>query len=272
MGLRIELGQTVHVERRITGSKSLKGVSKLLGAKPPRYLILEIPTYQGQLLFSTVNEECVVRFLKDGTLVGFWSRVVKIVSEPFPLMIVEYPTEVEELTVREHERVDCNIPSVLILHAPIVKDITEEPKAPRDPDAKEPEAPAPETPRSSPPMKASMVDMSKGGCLIAVRIPDWRATVRKMFAMDPASLGFYEAEGSIDRYIRGSYVDVQFELPSPARPGARQVRGEVRWSKREGSTIFLGTQFHDCPADIAADIEAIISQQREFFTRRADMF
>ena len=272
MGLRIALGQTVYVERRV-GDSHIKGTSHIIGARPPRYLFLEAPVANNKLLFSSANEKCIIRFLREGTLVGFRAQVLKIITEPFPMMILEYPPDIEEVTVRQFERVDCCIEAILNLRLPSL-----EGKALRPPTGVRAKKEGAETISIGtgmlppPPVKSLIYDLSVGGCMLEVKAHDWRNLLRKIVVSIQDTVEVIETDEWMDQLILNTVADIHFELPMPAKQGGRDVTCEVRRIGRTEPHTFLGMQFKAADPELNLDIQSIIKHQHDFFTRHEDYF
>lgn len=85
------------------------GLVRLLGHKPSKFVLTEIPAFGGRHLNFESGEPCVVRSVIDERVVGFIARVLRIQFSPDALLFLSYPSVVQELTLRRHERfpVDC---------------------------------------------------------------------------------------------------------------------------------------------------------------------
>ncbi|WP_428559287.1 MAG: flagellar brake protein [Solidesulfovibrio sp. DCME] len=61
-----------------------------------------------QLLYP--DAAVIARYLHEGTVVGFSSRVIKWIQVPFPLIFLTYPGSLESHDLRRHRRISCCIP------------------------------------------------------------------------------------------------------------------------------------------------------------------
>ncbi len=61
-----------------------------------------------QLLYP--DNTAIVRYLHDGTVVGFSTRVIRFIQLPFPLVFFTFPKKLESHDLRRHPRVSCCLP------------------------------------------------------------------------------------------------------------------------------------------------------------------
>lgn len=85
--------------------------ARLLGLRPERFLMCELPSHEGVSL-GTTGASCTVRYLAHGKVVGFVASVLKAQFSPEPLLFLSYPSAVKELTLRRQERVRINLDAV----------------------------------------------------------------------------------------------------------------------------------------------------------------
>lgn len=76
------------------------------------YLMLDSPQYQGRAVALVLGAPCSARFLMDDTACGFASTVVRA-QRGEPLFRLAWPSDVEFVSIRRHERVGVSIPCAL---------------------------------------------------------------------------------------------------------------------------------------------------------------
>lgn len=106
-GLIIEL---VNLKQRIKSS--------LVGMEPGRYLIVRISEKDliGNFRSDLVKDSpMIVRYLYNGTVYGFRSSIVNIVSVPAKLFFVTYPSKLDEFTVLSNSRHECILPALTMI-------------------------------------------------------------------------------------------------------------------------------------------------------------
>lgn len=104
----IYFGAVVQVGK-VFEKETLSG--KIIGLSEFHYLIMEIPLVIGYRARYAPGSTVVVKFVKDGTVYGFYSEVLQIQYDPAPLMYLKYPVEVESFEFRENRRFVGKIPA-----------------------------------------------------------------------------------------------------------------------------------------------------------------
>ncbi len=91
--------------------------SELIGVEEDKYLIIKMPPIPSVGTVSSLSglfckgNTVVVRYMHNGTLFGFKSRVYHVIIDPVKLIFLEYPTKIEDHNLRSHRRVDCYLPA-----------------------------------------------------------------------------------------------------------------------------------------------------------------
>lgn len=106
--LSIELGTEMTIE--IEGVAS-RFKSALIGMETNSFVLARTP----QIIDGGFEIKChkfrgskvVTRYLYRGSVFGFTSKLLGIVSEPIKLIVVEYPKVIEECNLRRHKRLSC---------------------------------------------------------------------------------------------------------------------------------------------------------------------
>lgn len=111
--LDIDIATPLFLEiQEVTG----KFKSKLIGMDIGRYLVLATP--QGQLPPGAkvgLDTFLKVRYVHRGSVFGFGSYVKGIISRPVRMLIIAYPKQVAEQSLRKAERFDCHIPCQAVI-------------------------------------------------------------------------------------------------------------------------------------------------------------
>lgn len=90
----------------------VKMTSFFRGFKNKDYLIIEHPSKEGKLVPVGDEALCVIRFIYDGNVIGFRSRIIAVIRTPYPLIFVRFPQAVETSKLRKSERYPVRIDSV----------------------------------------------------------------------------------------------------------------------------------------------------------------
>jgi len=109
MGMPIEI-EGVHTNVR----------SHLVGIEYDRFLILAMPETKipGGISYKFApGKFIVVRYLHRGTVYGFESQVIEVITRPAPLIFLRCPRILESHDIRERRRVDCYLPAAIAVGA-----------------------------------------------------------------------------------------------------------------------------------------------------------
>ncbi|MGR3218605.1 MAG: flagellar brake protein [Candidatus Anammoxibacter sp.] len=109
--LAVELGIDLQVE--IPGILE-RFRSELIGMVADEYIIAGMP----QIVDSAYEKKCtdsigtnvVVRYIYRGTVFGFNSKLIGIVTKPVKFLIINYPQSIVEHNMRQSERISCIFP------------------------------------------------------------------------------------------------------------------------------------------------------------------
>jgi hypothetical protein len=265
--IHFDLGTVLHLERRLE-DKSLRGSSKIIGAHEPRYLMVDMPTAYGKPMMFLTGEKCVVRFLHKGSLLGFKADVLKVISDPFPMMLLEYPKTVEALKLRKEERLECNLDCALSLLPFSVS--TPQPKAAEG----DPEPVLTEAPMPTAALRGFICDLTTGGCQVSIIALDPGNYSRKIMElrreMPVEERAFYHSSALKESLLPERTAFLDFELPQPA-PGAHSlVACEIRWVIQQGFHHNVGVRFREPSSHLQESIQAIIEHQQRYFMRHFD--
>ncbi|MDR2725254.1 MAG: flagellar brake protein [Candidatus Adiutrix sp.] len=141
-----------------------KWSTMLIGARPGRYLVVEMPHVNGVHMKLDDGTHWSANFISRGAVYSFNTEVLGATFRPAPILTLSYPEDVEVAMLRMVKRYPVNIPVVSkVVHWP--KPSAEHPE---DGEPHEPplhHAPPPLKPEAS--VKALVVDISEGGFLMA---------------------------------------------------------------------------------------------------------
>jgi c-di-GMP-binding flagellar brake protein YcgR len=89
--------------------------SSLLGWKQGGWLIGEWPFHLGKPIPCSPGTHVMLRYIYQGRMIGFHSEVLTTQVEPFPFLLLTFPSTVDEVPLRR----DCRMPSaepILLRH------------------------------------------------------------------------------------------------------------------------------------------------------------
>ena len=105
-------GDKVFFERQV-GERKVRTSASFLGLKGREYVLTEQPMVSGSPIFSAAGATCVVRFLYQGVVHGFTSSVAYIVFNPFPMLCINYPKDLETINLRGEKRFAVSMPATV---------------------------------------------------------------------------------------------------------------------------------------------------------------
>lgn len=89
-----------------------KWSTTLVGARPGRYIIVEMPKMGGAPVKLDDGTHWAVNFISKGSVYSFNTEVLGYTYRIVPLLFLSYPREVEVANLRNEKRYPVNIPAV----------------------------------------------------------------------------------------------------------------------------------------------------------------
>ncbi len=87
--------------------------TKLIGAQPFDCIITSLPRIPGFVKMATPHAEMLVRYIAEGTVYGFTTRILGHVMKPVPMLFAAYPQRLERYELRKSSRLNCFMPALL---------------------------------------------------------------------------------------------------------------------------------------------------------------
>lgn len=260
-GVTLSVGATMHVERRFE-LHQVRGTCRVLGHSEPNFLMASLPYVSGQPMFGLQGGSCVVRTLVQGRMYGFRAQVPKVLFDPVPMMLLEYPEAIEEVALRKHDRLLCSLSSTITL-----------PQAENDASAS-----GGETPRRSRRNRSSgevalrslIIDLAEGGCqLVTAMISDDEPlnSGSKRFGIPPGERANYREQRLTSMLSKGNELRIAFDLPEPQAASYNDVPFEVRWSRPVDRHLFSGIRFLENPKGLNERVTALMDYLNTYFSR-----
>lgn len=88
--------------------------SKMVGMEPGQYIIIKLSPndLMGNFRSEMVRESpMIIRYLYKGTVYGFSSQVINVVSAPAKIFFVSYPNKIDEFNIMNKSRFSCILPA-----------------------------------------------------------------------------------------------------------------------------------------------------------------
>lgn len=158
----IELGTSLRIQLEKMPDR-FKSV--LVGADPGQYMIIRQPLADNAKISFVPGKKIVVRFLQRGSLYGFQAEIISVVEVPAALLFIKYPARIEDHNLRNHKRVDCYLPSHLLIGKMT--------------------------------FNSRVIDLSKGGCQVVLEISEMEGISNPMEVDQQVTLSFC-LPGSVD--------------------------------------------------------------------------
>jgi hypothetical protein len=114
LGASVDLPITIGTELLVEFQDfTLKTKSELVGMRLGQYLIIVMQNDMSGLRPDTLkNSQLIIRYLYRGSVYGFRTNVLNLMSSPDKLVFLSYPKKLEEFRVRSSPRFECILPAV----------------------------------------------------------------------------------------------------------------------------------------------------------------
>jgi c-di-GMP-binding flagellar brake protein YcgR len=89
--------------------QKFRAKANLLGWNRNNFLISSCPAHEKRSLFLTADSEIIVRYLLEGTVYGFTTRILRKYLDPQPFLMLKYPELVEVKSLRGSPRIQTLI-------------------------------------------------------------------------------------------------------------------------------------------------------------------
>ncbi len=124
--------------------------SSVLGWKYRSWIVCEWPFHLGQPIPCVKGTLCLLRYIYEGHMIGYRTEVLETQMQPFPFLLLAFPSELEEVPLRKHGRVSAQEPIVLTAFQEY-----------------------PSVPQNEPPMRIGglLKDLSASGCAVLIQRP-----------------------------------------------------------------------------------------------------
>ncbi len=102
--LKLQVGESIQLQPRDgEGGKRLHG--KVIGYMPGRSLLVTTPRIKDKVMIIREGQPFVVRMMLGNRIVGFASTVLRVCARPYPYLHLSFPDEMEQIVVRQAQRV-----------------------------------------------------------------------------------------------------------------------------------------------------------------------
>jgi len=107
---KLQPGDPLQIQVSSSTGQSERWPCRFIGAVPKRSLLISVPRAQGRLVRLRPGQEVLVRMVVANGVGGFASRVDAQTTDPYPLIYLNYPEEINFKGVRGATRVRVEQP------------------------------------------------------------------------------------------------------------------------------------------------------------------
>ena len=115
----LPIGRKVSLSLTMSG-KTERFWSKFVGFEKQKYILLHLPLHPVNKKLP-IGAELTVRYIKGNLICGFNTIVTGSGLEPVPLLMLQYPDQVELLNLRTKNRASCFFPASLFWESQEIK-------------------------------------------------------------------------------------------------------------------------------------------------------
>lgn len=108
LDLKHNIGDTLQLQFS-PGKAEDRFYVKLIGFLKDKSILVTAPRSDGVPLRITADQKFIVRMISGNSAQGFSANAIHSTSHPYPHLHLTFPTELESITVRKAERIDCKL-------------------------------------------------------------------------------------------------------------------------------------------------------------------
>lgn len=106
--LKQNIGDTLQLQFS-PGNADDRYYVKLIGFLEDKSILVTTPRMDGSALKIPVEQRFIVRMISGNSAQGFTATALYSTTRPYPHLHLTYPTDLESITVRKAERVNCKL-------------------------------------------------------------------------------------------------------------------------------------------------------------------
>jgi len=122
-----EFGKRISLEIGIPIQLKMDGVafplqSVLVGMEIDEYLIIKIPAQFSNVKHKLIpGIDIIVRYIYQGIVFGFQTKLIEVISRPVKLLFLEYPKIIEHHDLRSQKRAQSIFPATIKIKDKVIK-------------------------------------------------------------------------------------------------------------------------------------------------------
>ena len=119
--MEISVGAKLLFELGGMEERRLGGV--LVGWKTNNVLLASVPLFAGIRDYLQVGRHATCRYMYEGIVYGFRSKILGYITSPDSLLFLSYPEQWESLELRKQQRVPCFFPARFLIDGQVLEGI-----------------------------------------------------------------------------------------------------------------------------------------------------
>ncbi|WP_455235328.1 flagellar brake protein [Thiogranum longum] len=106
--LKLQVGESLYLQPH-DGETGRRLQVRVIGYLPGRSLIVTTPRIKDKVMIMREGQPFVVRVLVANRVLGFTTKVLRSCASPYPYLHLSYPQEMEQIIVRQAQRVKVKL-------------------------------------------------------------------------------------------------------------------------------------------------------------------
>lgn len=112
--ISVEIGTAVKIEVQ---DIELPLQSSIVGLENEKYIIIKAPEPFKRIQHKLYSgNELIVRYISNGTVFAFQSKIIETITSPLPLLFINYPQIIQHYELRDQKRINCQIPARVVVN------------------------------------------------------------------------------------------------------------------------------------------------------------
>ena len=98
-------------------------MTKLIGMESGNFILIRIPPLAEIWSKRYEKNQCIIRYIFSGWVYAFRCTLLGLIKEPCRMALLSYPEALENINLRKHERINCQIASEVIIKEQLYKGV-----------------------------------------------------------------------------------------------------------------------------------------------------
>lgn len=101
-------GLTISIQ---LGNDKTKHYCKCRGISPSKFLLIQTPAAISSSIHLNQHSPIIIRYIYNGTVMGFEAQIIQSIHQPYRLLFISYPDQLDQHLLRTCERAEVLIPA-----------------------------------------------------------------------------------------------------------------------------------------------------------------